>query len=91
MVLSAFLSSVVAGIGWGLASWGRRPMGNLCRWVYRGHVFFMSLAALRLLLLLINHRFEYAYVYYHTSTSLPPCTLCRLSGRGTKAVSSCGG
>ena len=75
MVLSAFLSSVVAGIGWGLASWGRRPMGNLCRWVYRGHVFFMSLAALRLLLLLINHRFEYAYVYYHTSTSLPPLYL----------------
>ncbi|NMB16032.1 MAG: cytochrome c biogenesis protein CcsA [Firmicutes bacterium] len=75
MVLSALLSSVIAGIGWGLAFWGRRQTKHLCRWAYRSHVVFMSLAALRLLLLIINHRFEYAYVSSHTSTSLSPLYL----------------
>ena len=75
LVLLAFLSSVLAGLGWGLAGWGRRPTRDFPRWAYRCHVFFMSLASLRLLLLLINHRFEYAYVYSHTSRDLPPLYL----------------
>lgn len=74
---AAFLSSVAAMILYGIAA-GREESGNLTRyadrfWILKG-VLTVVVSAI-LVFLIVNHRFEFFYVWNYTSTDLEPLYL----------------